>query len=148
MITSRERKPNSAASSHAPDQKLMISVRSRAAWSESRSQTARAVRRARAGLACALTSSWSVAVGGARSSSSSSSSGRSSLGVPSRWRSHPARISGCALMRPAGHGGAEGEQRVVQQHKLVVGGQAAVRLEAVEWRRNARASAASEESGP
>ena len=38
-----------------------------------------------------------------------------------------------ALMRPAGHGGAEVEQRVVQQHELAVGGQAAVRLEAVEW---------------
>jgi hypothetical protein len=36
-------------------------------------------------------------------------------------------------MRPAGHGGAEVEQRVVQQHELAVGGQAAVRLEAVEW---------------
>jgi hypothetical protein len=39
----------------------------------------------------------------------------------------------CALMRPAGHGGAELEQRVVQQHEVAVGGQAAVRLEAVEW---------------
>ena len=38
-----------------------------------------------------------------------------------------------ALMRPARHGGAEVEQRVVQQHELAVGGQAAVRLEAVEW---------------
>ena len=38
-----------------------------------------------------------------------------------------------ALMRPAGRGGAEVEQRVVQQHELAVGGQAAVRLEAVEW---------------
>ena len=37
-----------------------------------------------------------------------------------------------ALMRPAGHGGAEVEQRVVQQHELAVGGQTAVRLEAVE----------------
>ena len=37
-----------------------------------------------------------------------------------------------ALMRPAGYGGAEVEQRVVQQHELAVGGQAAVRLEAVD----------------
>jgi hypothetical protein len=36
-------------------------------------------------------------------------------------------------VRPAGHGGAKIEQRVVQQHELAVGGQAAVRLEAVEW---------------
>ena len=38
-----------------------------------------------------------------------------------------------ALMRPARYGGADLEQWVVQQHKLAVGGQAAVRLEAVEW---------------
>jgi len=36
-----------------------------------------------------------------------------------------------ALVRPAGHRGADLEQRVVQQHELAVGGQAAVRLEAV-----------------
>jgi hypothetical protein len=36
-------------------------------------------------------------------------------------------------MRPARYGGADLEQRVVQQHELAVGGQAAVRLEAVEW---------------
>jgi len=37
-----------------------------------------------------------------------------------------------ALMRPAGYGGAEVEQGVVQQHELAVGGHAAVRLEAVD----------------
>jgi hypothetical protein len=83
--------------SHAPDQQLITSLRSRAGWSRRRSQRAWAVRRARAGSACALTSSWSVAPGGASSSSSSSSSGRSSLGVPSGWRSRPARI--CAAVR-------------------------------------------------
>jgi hypothetical protein len=35
-------------------------------------------------------------------------------------------------MRPVGYRGSEVEQRVVQQHELAVGGQAAVRLEAVE----------------
>ena len=39
----------------------------------------------------------------------------------------------CVLMRPAGYRGAEVEQRVVQQHELAVGGQATVRLQAVEW---------------
>jgi len=38
-----------------------------------------------------------------------------------------------ALVRPAGHRGADFEQRVVQQYELAVGGQAAVRLDAVEW---------------
>ena len=38
-----------------------------------------------------------------------------------------------ALVGPAGHRGADFEQRIVQQHELAVGGQAAVRLEAVEW---------------
>ena len=37
-----------------------------------------------------------------------------------------------AFVSPAGHRGADFEQRVVQQHELAVGGQAAVRLEAVE----------------
>ena len=43
-----------------------------------------------------------------------------------------ADLRGGALVGPAGHGGADLEQRVVQQHELAVGGQAAVRLEAVE----------------
>src|ERR1019366_1067380 len=47
----------------------------------------------------------------------------------------PPRADLCrgALIRPAGHSGAEVEQRVVQQHELAVGGQAAIRLEALEW---------------
>jgi hypothetical protein len=35
-------------------------------------------------------------------------------------------------VRPAGERGAELEQWVVQQHQLAIGGQAAVRLEAVD----------------
>jgi hypothetical protein len=37
-----------------------------------------------------------------------------------------------ALVGPAGHRGADFEQRIVQQHEVAVGGQAAVSLEAVE----------------
>ena len=46
----------------------------------------------------------------------------------------PARadLRGGALVGPAGQRRADFEQRVVQQHELAVGGQAAVRLEAVE----------------
>ena len=132
MTTSRARKPSSAASSHAPDQQLITSVRSRVGWSRRRSQGARAVRRARAGSACALTSSWSVAarVRAARRAAG----GRSSLGVPSRV-AEPARavLRRGALVGPAGHRGADFQQRVVQQPELAVGGRAAVRLEAVEW---------------
>ena len=36
-------------------------------------------------------------------------------------------------MRPAVPAGAEVEQRVVQQYEVALGGQAAFRLEAVEW---------------
>jgi len=129
---------------------LITSVRSRAGWSRRRSQRARVVRRARAGSACALISSWSVAPGRARSSSSSASSGRSSLGVPSRWRNRPTRdLRRGALVGPAGQRRDDFEQRVVQQHELADGGQAAVRLEAVEWPlKRARVSAAADESGP
>jgi len=50
---------------------------------------------------------------------------------------------------PAGQRRDDFEQRVVQQHELADGGQAAVRLEAVEWPlKRARVSAAADESGP
>ena len=54
-----------------------------------------------------------------------------------------------ALVGPAGQRRDDFEQRVVQRHELADGGQAAVRLEAVEWPlKRARVSAAADESGP
>ena len=139
MMTSRVRKPSSAASSHAPDQKLIISV------PLSRRVVAKALAEGSGGVA---RERW-VGVrldlelerrAGRRELEQLVEQQRALVARSAVAVAEPARadLRRGALVGPAGQRGADFEQRVVQQHELAVGGQAAVRLETVEWPLRAR----------
>jgi hypothetical protein len=116
------------------DQTLITSVRSRAGWSRKRSQ------KGAGGAAC------KGSVGVRLDLELERRTVRRPLEqLVDQQRAHVARsavsvaepahadLRRGALVGPAGQHRDDFEQRVVQQHELADGGQAAIRLEAVEW---------------
>src|SRR5688500_13321600 len=120
MTTSRARTPSSAASSHAPDQKLITSVRSRRVVAKTLAESSGgAACEGRVGVRLDLELERRAR---RREFEQLLEQQRALVAWSAVSVAEPARadLRGGALVGPAGHRGAGFEQRVVQQHQLAV----------------------------